>query len=223
MSRCVAIGGRGLMRFRLAMAVARPNILKAEVLVENSIGSESLLEQIRAVEAERDALLAAVTNQSVGPAADAARASMALGRSSLRSSGLDGLSRQFDNRRQVAAYAGLAPTPWQSGSVNREQGISQSGKQPATTDNDDFSSPGSGYAISRDRRSTLSFQDRNERNGGRRRKTPIVALARKLLVALWKYVSAESRHRRRDGSARLTIGPLLHVIQYRNPHAVTSS
>jgi transposase len=28
-----------------------------------------------------------------------------------------------DNRRQVAAYAGLAPTPWQSGSVNREQGL----------------------------------------------------------------------------------------------------
>ena len=37
---------------------------------------------------------------------------------------------------------------------------------------------------------TLWFQDQINRNGGRRRKTPIVALARKLLVALWKYVSA---------------------------------
>jgi hypothetical protein len=37
---------------------------------------------------------------------------------------------------------------------------------------------------------TLWFEDRIERNGGRRRKTTIVALARKLLVALWKYVSA---------------------------------
>ena len=37
---------------------------------------------------------------------------------------------------------------------------------------------------------TLWFQDRINRNGGRRRKTTIVALARKLLVALWKYVSA---------------------------------
>ena len=37
---------------------------------------------------------------------------------------------------------------------------------------------------------TLWFEDRINRNGGRRRKTTIVALARKLLVALWKYVSA---------------------------------
>jgi transposase len=37
---------------------------------------------------------------------------------------------------------------------------------------------------------TLSFKDRIERNGGRRRKTTIVALARKLLVALWKNASA---------------------------------
>jgi transposase len=37
---------------------------------------------------------------------------------------------------------------------------------------------------------TLWFKDRMERHGGRRRKTTIVALARKLLVALWKYVSA---------------------------------
>jgi transposase len=37
---------------------------------------------------------------------------------------------------------------------------------------------------------TLWFKARMERNGGRRRKTTIVALARKLLVAPWKYVSA---------------------------------
>jgi transposase len=36
----------------------------------------------------------------------------------------------------------------------------------------------------------LWFHDRIKRNGGRLRKTTIVALARKLLVALWKYVTA---------------------------------
>jgi transposase len=39
----------------------------------------------------------------------------------------EGLFRHFANRRQVAAYAGLAPTPWQSGSVDREQGVSKAG------------------------------------------------------------------------------------------------
>src|SRR5271165_3157600 len=63
----------------------------------------------------------------------------------------EGLSRHFDNRRQVAAYAGLAPTPWQSGSINREQGISQSGNPRLRTTM--ISSLGFGYAISRARRS----------------------------------------------------------------------
>jgi hypothetical protein len=40
---------------------------------------------------------------------------------------LVGLFRRFDNRRQIAAYASLAATPWQSGSINREQGVSKAG------------------------------------------------------------------------------------------------
>ena len=37
------------------------------------------------------------------------------------------LFRRFDNRRQVTAFAGLAPTPWQSGQIDREQGVSKAG------------------------------------------------------------------------------------------------
>jgi transposase len=33
---------------------------------------------------------------------------------------LEGLFRHFENRRQLAAYAGLAPSPWKSGSVDHE-------------------------------------------------------------------------------------------------------
>ena len=39
----------------------------------------------------------------------------------------EGLFRQFDTRRQVAAYACLAPTPSQSGSIDHEQGVSKAG------------------------------------------------------------------------------------------------
>src|SRR5260370_23766579 len=85
----------------------------------------------------------------------------------------EGVSRQFDNRRQVAAYAGLAPTPWQSGSVNREQGISQSGNPRLRTTMIQLAwlwlrhQPGSAL--------TLWFKDRMERNGGLPRATSVVA------------------------------------------------
>ena len=40
---------------------------------------------------------------------------------------LKAFQRIFGNRREVAAYAGLTPTPWQSGGIDSEQGISKSG------------------------------------------------------------------------------------------------
>ena len=100
----------------------------------------------------------------------------------------EGLFRHFDNRRQVASYAGLAPTPWQSGSIDREQGVSKSGNPRLRTTLIELAwlwlrhQPKSAL--------TLWFEERVKRNGGRHKKSTIVALARKLLVALWKYVTA---------------------------------
>jgi transposase len=93
---------------------------------------ELLLEQIKAVEIERDALISAM--KPGGMNADAVRSPPAM-LISLNGIGpefaavlwSEGLYRTFVNRRQVAAYAGLAPTPCQSGSVAREQGVSKAG------------------------------------------------------------------------------------------------
>jgi transposase len=100
---------------------------------------------------------------------------------------LEGLFRHFDNRRQIASSAGLAPTPWQSGSVDREQGVSKAGN-PAR----EPSSSSSHVWLRHQPQSALAlwFEERVRRNGGRLKKTTIVALARKPLVALWKYVTA---------------------------------
>ncbi|MGO8506661.1 transposase, partial [Rhizobium leguminosarum] len=76
---------------------------------------ELLLEQIKAVEAARDAMLSATT--VVSPAPAMLLALKGIGPEFAAVLWSEGLSRHFDNRRQVAAYAGLAPTPWQSGSV----------------------------------------------------------------------------------------------------------
>jgi transposase len=100
----------------------------------------------------------------------------------------EGLIRSFTNRKQVAAYAGLAPTPWQSGSVALEQGVSKSGNARLRSTMIELA----WMWVRHQPHSALTrwFNERVERNGGRLRKRTIVALARKLLVALWKYVNA---------------------------------
>ena len=85
-----------------------------------------LLEQIKTVETERDALLAAQQVAAPAPAAMLLDFK-GIGPEFAAALWLEGLFRHFDNRRQIASYAGLAPTPWQSGSVDREQGVSKAG------------------------------------------------------------------------------------------------
>lgn len=147
---------------------------------------ELLVEQLKAVEAERDAMLAAA--EAVSPAPAMLLDLKGVGPESAAVLWSEGLSRHFDNRRQLAAYAGLAPTPWKSGSIDHEQGVSKSGNPRLRTTLIQIAwlwlrhQPESAL--------TLWFKDRVKQNGGRLKKTTIVALARKLLVALWKYVNA---------------------------------
>src|SRR4051794_280447 len=163
-----------------------PDHLKAQVCRELD-RLELLLEQIKAVEAERDVLLAAQQVAAPAPAAMLLDIK-GIGPEFAAILWSEGLFRHFDNRRQVASYAGLAPTPWQSGSVDREQGVSKTGNPRLRTTLIQLAwlwlrhQPQSAL--------TLWFEERVRRNGGRLKKTTIVALARKLLVALWKYVTA---------------------------------
>jgi transposase len=134
---------------------------------------ELLLEQIGVVERERDALLLDI--RGLGPEFVAILWA-------------EGLFRHFDNRRQVAAYAGLAPSPWQSGTIDREQGVSKAGNTRLRTTMIQLAwlwlrhQPCSALS--------LWYKARVQSNNGRMKKSSIVALARKLLVALWKYVTA---------------------------------
>ena len=164
-----------------------PAHLKAQITRELD-RLELLLVQIKAVETERDARLAAEQTSS-----QPAPLAMLLGVKGVGSEFAavlwsEGLCRHFDNRRQLAAYAGLAPTPWRSGAVDREQGISQSGNPRLRTTMTQLA----WLWLRHQPHSALTqwFHERVKRNGGRMRKTTIVALARKLLVAFWKYVTA---------------------------------
>lgn len=162
-----------------------PTHIKAQLIRE--LGRlELLIEQIKAVEVERDAILAQDKAIMTKPTA------MLLG---IKGIGpefatviyTECLSRHFDNRRQVASYAGLAASPWQSGSINREQGISKAGNPRLRTAMVQLA----WLWLRHQPDSALShwFCERVKQNAGRHKSTTIVALARKLLVAFWKYVT----------------------------------
>ena len=96
--------------------------------------------------------------------------------------------RDFANRRQVAAYLGLEPSPWQSGQVDQDQGISKAGNRRARRVAIELAwlwlqhQPDSGLS--------RWFKDRVGVARGRVRRIMLVALARKLIVALWRYLAS---------------------------------
>lgn len=148
---------------------------------------ELLLEQIKAVDAERDGLVVEKTAATPAPAAMLLDIK-GIGPEFAAVRHAEGLFRHFANRRQLAAYAGLAPSPWKSGSIDREQGVSKAGNPRLRTTMIQLAWLWLRHQP--DSRLTGWFHDRVMPNGGRFRKVAVVALARKLLIALWKYATA---------------------------------
>src|SRR5665811_357504 len=93
--------------------------------------------------------------------------------------------RSFDNRRQIASYVGITPMPYQSGGMDRDRRISRAGNPRARTTMIQLAwlwlryQPGSELAE--------WFRERVGTLAGRTRRIAIVAMARKLLIALWRY------------------------------------
>lgn len=165
-----------------------PRHLKAMIMRELDV-LDLLDAQINQVRAERDALVMTEAEADPGRAIVASLLTLkGIGPGFAGVLWSEGLFRHFGNRRQLAAYAGLAPTPWQSGSVNHEQGVSKAGNPRLRAVLVEMAwlwlRHQSGSALAR------WYHDRVRRSGGRMKKVAIVALARKLLVALWKYVTA---------------------------------
>ena len=165
-----------------------PRHLKAMIMRELDV-LDLLDAQINQVRAERDALVMTEAEADPGRAIVASLLTLkGIGPGFAGVLWSEGLFRHFDNRRQLSAYAGLAPTPWQSGSVNHEQGVSKAGNPRLRAILVEMAwlwlRHQSGSALAR------WYHDRVRRSGGRMKKVAIVALARKLLVALWKYVTA---------------------------------
>lgn len=164
---------------------ALPQMLKAEIRRELE-RIEMATAQLAIVERARDAQLRTQAEGRENPAAMLLEIK-GIGAEFASLLWLEALFRNFANRRQVAAYAGLAPSPWQSGAIDRDQGISKAGDRRLRRTMIELA----WFWLRHQPSSALSrwFQERVGAGRGRIRRIAIVALARKLLVALWRYVA----------------------------------
>ncbi len=95
--------------------------------------------------------------------------------------------KDFRNRREVASYFGLTPSPWQSGGIDRDQGISKAGNPRARCAAIELAWLWLRHQP--DSKLTQEYRRRTLNAGKRIKRVAIVALARKLIVALWRYLT----------------------------------
>jgi transposase len=94
--------------------------------------------------------------------------------------------RQLKTRREVAAITGLAPTPYRSGTLDREQGISKAGNAAVRA----IAIQIAWMWLLHQPQSQLAqwYEARFAHGGQRARKIGIVAVARRLMIDLWRYL-----------------------------------
>lgn len=143
------------------------------------------MELIRELDAERAAALEAAPNDAACQKITSLRRIRGIGENFAAVLVREVLYRPFANRKQLASYVGLTPTPYQSGSMDRDRRIGRAGNTRARTTLVQLAwlwlryQPGSALAA--------WFRERVGTLAGRTRRIAIVAMARKLLIALWRY------------------------------------
>lgn len=154
-----------------------------------------VMEQIARVEAERDAAVRDAGRETGAEAEAGREAVMMESLARLKGIGMNDATilvreafwRDFRNRREIGGWSGLAPSPWASGSVSRDQGITKAGRPMLRAHMIQISwrwlfwQPDSDLA--------RWFRKRTEGATGRMRRIMVVALARKLLIALWRHAT----------------------------------
>lgn len=191
-SQGVEVGGgrggvrRGLEAVRLWDGSALPADLQARLERERE-RLELLEAQIQALEKQRCERVAQPADRAV----EQVRQLLLLRAIGINSAWLFVMEffawRQFRNRRQVGGLSGLSPTPYSSGDrLNHEQGIDKAGNARVRTMAIEIAW---GW-LRWQPQSELSrwYRERFGNGNSRSRRVGIVALARKLLVALWRYL-----------------------------------
>ena len=175
-----------LEQLRTAQGISLPPRLNSEIKRELQ-RLELVVEMIATLEAERDAIVEDEASTHVN-------AKKIQNLHQLKAIGPEFAAvlvgeifhRDFNNRRQLASYVGYAPSPFQSGNVAHDQGISKAGNRKGRTTGIELAWLWLRYQPDSDL--SVWFRARVGTTKGRIRRIAIVALARKLLVALWRYL-----------------------------------
>jgi len=147
---------------------------------------ELVLGQIAELEEDRDAVAEAAAPDRAGKMIQQLCSLRGIGVQSATVLVREAFVRSFANGKALGSYAGLTATPYSSGGVEREQGIGKAGNRRLRSVMVELAwlwqryQPGSAQVT--------WFRERVGSTGRRVRKVMVVALARKLLIALWRFV-----------------------------------
>lgn len=145
-----------------------------------------LISQIKSLEAERTAAVA--QEQAIPNAGKVAMITQLCGVGEVGATTLvmEVFHRTFKNRKHLASYLGLAPAHYASGETTRDQGISKAGNKPARVMMVELAWCWLRYQP----QSELArwYRRRFAEKAGRSRKVGVIALARKLAIALWRFL-----------------------------------
>jgi transposase len=146
---------------------------------------ELILTQIGELERDRDAVAETTAPDAAGKMIQQLCRLRGIGVQSATVLVREAFVRRFANGKALGSYAGLTATPYSSGGVEREQGIGKAGNRRLRTVMVELAwlwhryQPGAAHVA--------WFRERAGSTGRRIRKVMVVALARKLLIALWRF------------------------------------
>lgn len=147
---------------------------------------ELVIAQMAELERDRDAVAEAVAPDAGGKMIQQLCSLRGIGVQSATVLVREAFVRRFANGKALGSYAGLTATPYSSGGIEREQGIGKAGNRRLRTVMVELAwlwqryQPGTAQVA--------WFRERVGSTGRRVRKVMVVALARKLLIALWRFV-----------------------------------
>jgi transposase len=178
--------GRRLVELRTALGEALP--ANAHAKIKRLLARlELVLRQIAELERERDAVVETEASDKASEMIQQLNALRGIGVQSATVLVREAFVRRFANGKALGSYAGLASSPYSSGGIDREQGIGKAGNRRVRTVMVELAwlwtryQPGAAQVC--------WFRERVGLTGRRVRKIMVVALARKLLIALWRFVT----------------------------------